>query len=233
MCKRWLLEREGGIRELRIATDSPDPRSLLSRIRAAVGAARLPFAVVTSPALPALAATGEEVILVAAARLVSEADARRTTIHEVEGHARPRARARNAPLAIFRVGTAHGIDEQEGRALLLERRAGLLGARRRRQLAHRHWAVLAMADGASFGDVATALVDDHGLDGRDALMVAERVFRGSHGSAPGLGRERIYLEAFVRVERHLAEHPEDERVLASGQVGIDAAGILRESTRFM
>jgi hypothetical protein len=90
-----------------------------------------------------------------------------------------------------------------------------------------------MAGGASFGDVATSLVDDHGLDGRDAVMVAERVFRGSHGSAPGLGRERIYLEAFVRVERHLAGHPEDERVMASGQVGVDSLEALREWTPLM
>jgi hypothetical protein len=84
-----------------------------------------------------------------------------------------------------------------------------------------------MGDGASFGDVANALVAGHGLDAHEAVIVAERVFRGSDGRSPGLGRERIYIDAFVRVERVLAQHPEDERVLASGQVGIDSIEALR------
>jgi hypothetical protein len=229
-CRRWLSEKGLEPSKRRILSDSPDALSLVSLIRAAVGAARLPFAVVPSSPLAALAATGDDVILVATGRLVLEEDARRTAIHEVEGHARPRHCARSAALAIFRVGTARGVDDQEGRAVLLEQRAGLLGTRRRRQLATRHWAVLAMGDGASFGDVARALVDDHGLEAPDAVVVAERVFRGSDGRAPGLGRERIYLDAFVRMQSWLALHPEDERVLASGQVGIDSVETLRPWT---
>ena len=61
-----------------------------------------------------------------------------------------RARRCARPSAHFRVGTARGIDDQEGRAVLLEERAGLLGPRRRKQLAARHRAVRAMLDGATF-----------------------------------------------------------------------------------
>jgi hypothetical protein len=39
---------------------------------------------------------------------------------------------------------------------------------------------------------------------------------------PGLGRERIYLEAFLRVKEHLAKMPTDEAILTSGQVSLDA-----------
>jgi len=110
--------------------------------------------------------------------------------------------------------------------VLLEHRAGLLGPRRRRQLAARHRAVLSMWSGATFHDVASALVRDHGFEVPDAVLVAERAFRGGDGSQPGLGRERVYLEAFVGVRAHLAARPEDEAVLAAGQVAVDAASAL-------
>ncbi|MDP9034874.1 MAG: DUF1704 domain-containing protein, partial [Myxococcota bacterium] len=106
-------------------------------------------------------------------------------------------------------------------------RAGLLRSRRRRQLAARHRAVEAMTAGASFGDVAFMLVDQLGIDAAEAIVIAERVFRGGDGNGPGLGRERLYLEAFVRVTAHLGERPEDEAWLAEGQVAVGAISALR------
>jgi hypothetical protein len=226
LCDAWLAETPTQQEGLRVASDSDDPRSLLSRMRAAVGERRLPFAVVTRASLAPLAATGERVILIATGRLVGDEDTRRTVLHEVEGHASPRARAATLPVALFRAATAGGCDDQEGRALLLEQRAGYLGSGRRRQLAARHRAVEAMLDGASFGEVARTLVDAHGLDATDAVLVAERAFRGGDGARPGLGRERVYLEALVRVRTHLAARPEDEEVLACGQVAVGACEVL-------
>ena len=60
--------------------------------------------------------------------------------------------------------------------------------------------------------------------------MAERAFRGGDGSSPGLGRERVYLESFVRVRAHLAAHPDDEAVLASGQIALEAIETLRPLT---
>jgi hypothetical protein len=196
-------------------------------MRAAVGKGRLPFVVVGSASLASLAATGDGAILVASGRLLHEEDAIRTVLHEVEGHARPRAHARKAPLGLFGAGTARGVDHQEGRALVLEERAGLLTTRRRRQLAARHRAVEAMLDGATFADVAYSLVRENGFEPEDAVVVAERAFRGGDGMSAGLGRERVYLESYVRVREHLQRHPEDEDVLASGQIAVEAAGVLR------
>jgi hypothetical protein len=210
-----------------MASDDPHPKSLLSQMRAAVGGLRLPFAVIPTRGLAALAATGDRTIYVAVGRQLAPEDAARTVLHEIEGHARPRARAALATCALFRAGTARGTDDQEGRALLLEERAGFLAGTRRRQLAARHWAVEAMLAGASFADVARALVDDHGFDAAEAVLIAERAFRGGDGASPGLGRERIYLESLVRMRAHLAKRPEDERVLAYGQVAIDAVEPLR------
>jgi hypothetical protein len=84
-----------------------------------------------------------------------------------------------------------------------------------------------MLDGATFADVARAMVRELGLDPADAISVAERAFRGGDGERPGLGRERVYLESFVRVRAHLELRPQDEHVLASGQVAVDAVEVLR------
>jgi len=231
LCAAWLEELPAEDSSERIVSDDPDPRSLLSCLRAEVGRLRLPFAVVVQKTLAPLAATGDQVILVAPGRPMTEDDVARTVLHEIEGHALPRARAQEAPLALFRVGTSRGIDDQEGLALLLELRHGRLGARRRRILAARHRTVEAMLSGATFADAATSLVHDHGLDAAEAVLVAERAFRGGDGITPGLGRERVYLESFVRVRAHLAARPGDETVLSAGQVALDAIEALAPFVR--
>lgn len=210
-----------------VRSDAPDPRSLLSRMRAEVGRLCLPFSVVVHPELSSLAATGERTILIAGGRLLSEEATRRTVMHETHGHALPRTRAALLAPGIFQVGTAHGIDEQEGYALCLESRSEALGSLRRRELAARYVAVEAMCGGASFVDAVLFLVETHGIPVPEAILVAERCFRGSDGSFAGLGRERIYLETFLRVRDWLAVHPSDERVLASGQLSLDSISTLR------
>jgi hypothetical protein len=197
-------------------------------MQAEIGRLGLPFAVRSAPALAALAATGEDVILVATGRVLSAEVVDRTVLHEVHGHALPRVRARRASSVLFRAGTARGADDQEGRALWLEGQAGFLGASRRRQLAVRHEAARVMSEGATFADVARHLVRGHGVAPAEAVIVTERVYRGSDGTFPGLGRERVYLPALLRVEACLAERPEDDAVLASGQIAVGAIDVLRE-----
>jgi hypothetical protein len=225
----WIAEPGGSPAGTPLLSDSNHPSSLLSRMRAAVGRHRLPFVVASHPSLASLAATGERAVYVASGRLVHDEDAVRTVLHEIDGHALPRVRAMRSGHTLFRAGTARGVDDQEGRALLLEERAGLLTPRRRRQLAARHKAVEGMLEGGTFSDIAFALVRSHGLDPEEAVVVSERAFRGGDGVAAGLGRERVYLEAYVRVGEHLSEHPEDEVLLASGQIAADAAPRLRGS----
>jgi hypothetical protein len=84
-----------------------------------------------------------------------------------------------------------------------------------------------MVEGASFADVTRELTSARGVEPAMAIVIAERVFRGGDGVHPGLGRERVYLEGLVRVRAHLAAHPDDEEVLASGQVGLDAVDAIR------
>ena len=209
-----------------IRSDADEPGSLFREMQREVGLRRLPFAVRTSPSLLSLAATGDRTIWIAEGRLVTAEDTRRIVLHEVIGHALPRTRAL-AMHPLFSIGTARGADEQEGVALLVEERAGALGDARRRELGARHWAVERMCDGASFGDVARALTRDHGWPLSRALHVTERVFRGTSGRGPGLGRERVYIGALLRVREHLAERPFDEAVLTSGQVALGAIDRMR------
>lgn len=230
LARKWIAEgRDALAAETEVETvesDGTGPGSLLTRMREEVSRLGLPFAVVAQPSLSALAATGERHILVAAGRRVTRDDVERTVMHEIEAHAIPRTRAAQARLAIFQIGTARGIDDQEGLAIVLEERGNFLGPKRKRELAARHLAVEAMDGGAPFAENVLALVKEHGLAPREGVLVAERVYRGGDGSTPGLGRERIYLEAFLRVREHLAKNPTDEGILTSGQVSLDAVATL-------
>lgn len=224
--RAWADEREDGAPADWLESDAAVEGSLLSRMREEIGARRWPFAVVVAPSLVALAATGDRQIFVAAGRRVTREDVERTVLHELEAHARPRVRAATSKLGILRFGTARGVDDQEGLALVLEERHGFLSPRRKRELGARHVTVAAMDEGATFAEAVLALQKNHGWRAGDAVRVAERVYRGSGGAGPGLGRERIYIEAFVRVRGAIQNEPSVEDVLASGQVGLDAVHVL-------
>ncbi len=234
LARKWIAEGREALPVAAgdtILSDGTEPGSLLQKMREEVSRLGLPFAVVVQPSLVALSATGERHILVAAGRAITADDVARTVMHEIEAHAIPRTRAATMKLGIFQIGTARGIDDQEGFALVLEDRHGYLGPRRKRELAARHLAVEAMDAGASFHDAASALVKEHGLDAREAVTVCERAFRGGDGTTPGLGRERIYLEAYLRVKEHLAAKAIDEVVLTSGQVSLAAIPVLAPYVR--
>lgn len=205
------------------ATWSDDERasgSLVSRMRQEVGARRLPFRVLIVEIAP-LAATGDGTIQVAARRRLRPEDVERTVLHEIEGHAAPTARGASMPLGIFAFGTARGSDDQEGRALWLERTAGFLGASRRRELGLRHVAARSVERGADFVETARLVLAAGAPGVSDALRIAARVHRGG-----GLGREVVYLPALLRVEAALAAQPGLADVLGAGRVSVDAAPVL-------
>jgi hypothetical protein len=201
--------------------DESDPESLISALRRAVGIHRLPFRVVISAELPCAAATGDGVLLVRAGVWHSPPEVRRITLHEIEAHAMPRMRARGESLGLYRVGTARGSDDEEGRALILEERAGLLDARRKHQLARRHRATIALRHGADWVETVR-LLRRLGASLAEAIDLACRAHRGG-----GLGREIVYLTARARVLRALERDPEIESWMARGRISVDAAPILR------
>lgn len=203
-----------------VSDDERDPRSLVSRMRAEIGARRLPARVVVVRGIAPLAAAGDGVVQIAAGRRIGVEDVERTVAHEIEGHLVPACTAAGHPLGIFAIGTRHGSDDQEGRALLVERRLGHLGPLRRRTLALRHVAARAARARRAFAAVVEE-VHAAGAFPREAVRLAARAVRGSN-----LGRESVYLPAMVRVEAAVLADPGIDRVLAAGRVGVDDAAAL-------
>ena len=195
------------------------------RMRAELVRLDLRFDVVPVENLLALAAIGDERIWIAAGRTVTVEDVERTVTHELHGHALPRARAASMSLGNLKVGTARGSDDQEGLALCLEERGGYLGVRRKRELAGRHLAATNMAAGRRRSRTRSQACSP-AASPEDSVRMAERVYRGGDGRSHGLGRERVYLESYVRARKHVSRRPQDMTVLSSGQVCLDAARTL-------
>src|SRR5262249_20205937 len=150
----------------------------------------------------------------------SRRDVERTVLHEVEGHGAPRARAGVLSIGIFAIGTARGSDDQEGRALALERRHGFLEGLRRRELAMRHIAARSVDRGAALVDTARMLAP-HAPRLSERLRIAARAHRGG-----GLARESVYLPALLRVEAAALRDPSVDRVLSAGRVAVSDAPVL-------
>jgi len=199
--------------------DDRDPRSLVSRIRQELGARRLPLRVVISRDLASLAATGDGAVQVVADRPLTRRDVERTVLHEIEGHVLPRLAATTVPLALFALGTARGSDDQEGRALALERAAGFLDSGRRRELALRHVAARSVERGEDFLATAARLAA-HEERPSELLRIACRAHRGG-----GLAREAVYLPALLRTEA-ASEDGGVEAMMRLGRVAVDAAPVL-------
>jgi hypothetical protein len=202
------------------AADAGNPLSLLRVMSAMVGELRLPVRVTTSDRIACAAAAGDGFVAIREGVAHRPEAALRIAVHEVHGHLLPRHRARTESLGLLAAGTAGSAEDEEGRALLLEDRRGLMDADRRRELAIRHFAALGVRDGATFVDTVR-LGLGFGLAAREAVGIAARVHRGG-----GLAREIVYLPAFRRVRAALAEEPGLERWLERGRVSLAAARVL-------
>jgi hypothetical protein len=204
-----------------LSDDEQDPESVVSRMRALAGMERLPYRVMVSDRLSGAAAVGHEVLLVQRGLYHTAGEAERIALHEVRGHALPRHRAAREPEPLFAVASARGIDEEEGRALLLEERASLLGAARRTELGRRHLAALSVRRGADYVETVE-LLRGLGSDLESALRLSARVHRGG-----GLARELVYLPNLVFAKRGLADDPSLEAWVEHGRLSLSAAAVLR------
>jgi hypothetical protein len=201
------------------SSDARDPLSLWSELSRRLQAERFAVRIEVVVGLVSLAAVADGVVRVRAGARLSAGTARRIALHEVEGHVRPRVSGQLLG-GVFVAGSARASEDEEGRAILLEERAGLLEAERRRELARRYLAAASVRGGADFWDTVT-LLGQRGAALAAAIELSSRVHRGG-----GLGRELIYLVGYQRVAVALARRPELERVLVSGRVALGAAEAL-------
>jgi hypothetical protein len=199
--------------------DVRDPKSLWSEVSRRLQAERWPVRVEIVPGLVSLAAVADGVVRIRAGARLGATVTRRIALHEVEGHVRPRMLGQQLG-GVFFAGSARASEDEEGRAILLEERAGLLDVERRKELARRYLAAESLRQGADFWETVT-LLGQRGASLAQAIELACRVHRGG-----GLGREIIYLLGYQRVATALAVSPELEVVLESGRVSISAAQAL-------
>lgn len=194
--------------------DEHDPRSLVAALRRAAGAARVSVRVLVRDRIGALAASGDGVVVVARGRTTTPRETARVVLHEIEGHVLPRERAKAAAgmLAapgtagapgVIALGSAGASEDEEGRAIVLEDRAGFLRAARRRALGLRHLAARHVLAGGGYVELVRTLHRDHGEPLEDALRLASRAMRGGHARGGdvlgGVAREIIYLPGYLRV----------------------------------
>ncbi|MET0791500.1 MAG: tyrosine/phenylalanine carboxypeptidase domain-containing protein [Polyangiaceae bacterium] len=213
--KRWIAAPEDAKAKLHRSDDRNDPGSLLCSLERASEV--LPVRVQVRPNQVAAAAVGEGFIGVRPGLWHSRDQVKRIVLHEIDGHVRPRVLAQREELGLFRVGSAKSADDEEGRALLLERGAGVLDGSRRRELARRHFAARAVRLGASFQDIVSELL---GL-GQDIASAVEAACRAARGG--GLARESVYLVSLSRVTRAFESEPELEGYFERGRVSVEAA----------
>lgn len=199
------------------ACDAPGRPSLAALMHAMASTAGLRLEIKVEPRLSAGAATGDRTVFLAD-RWFGRRESLRFAVHEVLGHAVAAANARDQPIRIFEIGTAGSFSAQEGVALWLEEKAGLLDAYRLRVIAARVLATDRMHRGAGFGETARWLFREHGFSGLDAVSIAERAYRGG-----GVARDAGYLAGWLAVRTALGEGATSLDALRSGRVGLEVA----------
>ncbi len=183
--------------------------------------AGLRIEVQVEPRLVANAAAGERTLFLAE-RPFGVREARRLAAHEILGHLVAAANGRAQPIALLSVGTADAFTDQEGLALALEERAGLMSDHRLRTLAARVWVTDRMHAGATFESTVRHLAKELGFTPTEAVALGERAWRGG-----GVARDAAYLFGWLRIREALDEGHATVDELRLGRVSLAALPTLR------
>jgi hypothetical protein len=208
---------------LHLSDDQRDPESLWSLLSRLLSRERFAVRIEIVPGLVSLAGVADGVVRIRPGAKLTARVARRIALHEVLGHVAPRVHGQELG-GVFMAGTAGASEDEEGRAILLEERAGLLEPERRKELGRRYLAAESVRRGAAFWDTVT-LLGQAGASAAAAIELGCRAHRGG-----GLGRELVYLTGYLRVAEQLLRHPELERLQERGRISLSAARELLEGS---
>jgi hypothetical protein len=210
LCHAWL--------NLRGEADEGPMQSLSAQLSALLkkseAAERI---VIVERDIAAIAAIGDQILYVRKGSRATARQARRIWAHEVEGHLLPRLRAQvEAPP--FAVGTPGCSVDEEGRAIVIEERGGVLDGARKRELAIRFLLARAVSTGGvTAGQEALRELRAHPIEFSEVVRSFCRVLRGG-----GLCRELIYLAGYLRVKDAFDRNPESEQYFRRGRASICA-----------
>lgn len=137
-------------------------------------------------------------ITIGSGRKFSEKDIERLNVHEIDVHVLRTENGNLQPLKIFISGFPKYLKTEEGLAGYREKITNLLD-KKLREYAGRAIAVDMMYNGYEFNQICEEL-EGYGFSNEEAWNIAYRALR-----AGGLGKDYIYLEGFIEVEKFLEE----------------------------
>ncbi|MCF7865891.1 DUF1704 domain-containing protein [Candidatus Woesearchaeota archaeon] len=140
-------------------------------------------------------------------------DVQRLVIHEIGWHVIRAANGFNQPLKLFVSGFPDYILTEEGGALFLEKKFGLLEDSMLRMYAGRVLAVHFYYKKYGFRKVFE-LLKGYGFGDESSWELTLRVFRGG-----GLGKDYLYLKGLLEFER-VADLVDDFSIFYTGKIGI-------------
>lgn len=220
-CARVLLDRLEPHAEPKELPAEGSQGSLGQLVRALAGSIGLDIEVRVEPRLASGAAAGEHTVFLAARRF-GRVEAERLAIHEVLGHLVAAHNGRKQALRIFEWGTADSFADQEGTALYLEAKHGVMDAARMRVLAGRVLATDMMHGGASFSETAHTLHRIERFTPLEAIGIAERAYRGG-----GVARDASYLLGYLRVHYAIGSGAVTLDELRAGRLSVAGVPAMR------
>ena len=220
-CARVLLDRVEPHSEPKVLAADGTPDSLGNLVRALAGSIGLAIEVRVEPRLASGAAAGEHTVFLAS-RQFGRVEAQRLAVHEVLGHLVAAHNGRKQALRIFEWGTAESFADQEGVALYLEAKHGVMDATRMRVLAGRVIATDMMHAGASFSETAHTLHRVESFSPIEAIGMAERAYRGG-----GVARDASYLLGYLRVSHAIGSGAVTLDELRAGRLSVTAVPAMR------
>lgn len=145
----------------------------------------------------------------------------RLLVHEIGWHVTRAANGYKQKLKLFVTGFPDYYISEEGGALFLENKLGILDPNTLRKYAARVLAVNALYSGKKFRDVYN-IVQAHGFSQDDSWAITLRVFRGG-----ALGKDHIYLKGFYELEKNIKKK-EDLELMYIGKVAYTDLKFIRK-----